>query len=88
MVLSVVVSNGLQEGLRVVAEGYSPGVEFGLVWSGCTQGTAVVFILLFIVVVVDLTRLQAPREYGGLEPFCTTRGKLLLKSKRIRKHAL
>lgn len=73
VVLSVVVSNGLQERLCVVTEGYSSGVEFGLVWSSCTQGAAVVFILLFIVVIVDLTGLQAPREYGGLEPFCAKR---------------
>lgn len=77
VVLSVVISNGLQERLCVVAEGYSSGVEFGFVWSGCTQGAAVVFILLFIVVVVDLTGLQAPREYGGLEPFCRKRGRSL-----------
>lgn len=73
MVLSVVVSDGLQERLCVVAEGYSTGVQFGLVWSGCTQRAAVVFILLFIVVVVDLTGLQTPRENGGLEPFCAKR---------------
>lgn len=79
VVLSVVVSNGLQERLCVVAEGYSSGVEFGLVWSGCTQGAAVVFILFFIVVVVDLTGLQAPREYGGLEPFYAKRENLVLK---------
>lgn len=69
VVLSVVVSNSLQERLCVVTEGDSSGVEFGFVWSGCTQRAAVVFILLFIVVIVDLTGLQAPGEYGGLEPF-------------------
>lgn len=73
VVLSVVVSYGLQERLCVVTECYSSGVQFGLVWSGCTQGAAVVFILLFIVVVVDLTGLQAPGEYRGLEPFCEKR---------------
>lgn len=73
MVLSVVVSDGLQERLCVVAEGYSAGVQFGLIWSGGTQGAAVVFILLFIVVVVDLTGLQTPREYRGLEPLCAKR---------------
>ncbi len=70
VVLSVVVSNSLQERLRVVAESNSSGVEFGLVWSGCTQRAAVVFILLFVVVVVDLTGLKASGEDGGLEPFC------------------
>ena len=78
MVLSVVVSDGLQERLCMVAEGESSGVEFGLVWSRCAQGTAVVFVFLFIVVVVDLTGLQAPREYRGLEPFCVKRDKLML----------
>lgn len=73
VVLSVVVSYGLQKRLCVVAECYSSGVEFGFVWSGCTQGAAVVFILFFIVVIVDLTGLQAPRENGGLEPFCAER---------------
>lgn len=70
VVLNVVVSYGLQERLCVVAEGYSAGVKFGLIWSTCTQGTAVVFILLFVVVVVNLTSLKAAREYRGLEPFC------------------
>lgn len=82
MVLSVVVRNSLQERLCVVAEGYSSRIEFGFVWSGCTQGAAVVFILFFIVVIVDLTGLQAPREYRGLEPFCARREKkLMLKFK-------
>lgn len=79
VVLNVVISNGLQERLCVVAEGYSLGVEFGFVWSGCTQRAAVVFILLFIVVVVNLTGLQASREYGGLKPFCGKIGKLPYK---------
>lgn len=69
MVLSVVVGNGLQKRLCVVAEGYSAGVEFGFIWSGGAQRAAVVLVLLLVVVVVDLTGLQAPREYGGLEPF-------------------
>lgn len=58
MVLSVVVSNGLQERLCVIAESYSAGIKFGLIRSGCAQGAAVVFVLLLIVVVVDLTGLQ------------------------------
>ena len=73
VVLSGVVSDGLQERLRMVTEGYSSGVEFGFVWSGCSEGGAVVFILLFIVVIVDLTGLKTPRENGGLEPFCGNR---------------
>lgn len=64
VVLSVVVSNSLQERLCVVTEGYSAGVKFGLIRSGCAQGAAVIFILLFIVVVVDLTSLQTSGEYG------------------------
>lgn len=69
VVLSVVVGDGLQERLRVVAEGYSAGVEFGFIWGGGAQRAAVVLVLLLVVVVVDLTGLQAPGEYGGLEPF-------------------
>lgn len=69
MVLSVVVCDGLQKRLCMVAEGYSAGVEFGFIWRGGTQRAAVILLLLLIVVVVDLTGLQAAREYGGLEPF-------------------
>lgn len=69
VVLSVVVGDGLQERLRVVAEGYSAGVEFSFVWRGGAQRAAVVLFLLLVVVVVDLAGLQAPGEYGGLEPF-------------------
>lgn len=69
VVLSVVVCDGLQKRLCVVAEGYSAGIEFGFIWRGGTQRAAVILVLLLIVVVVDLTGLQAPREYGGLEPF-------------------
>lgn len=57
MVLCGIISNGLQKRLSVVTEGYSLGIEFGLVWSSCAQGAAVVFILLFIVVVMNLARL-------------------------------
>lgn len=73
MVLCGIVSNGLQERLSMVTEGYSLGIEFGLVWSSCSQGAAVVFILLFIVVVMDLAGLQTPREDRGLEPLCTNK---------------
>lgn len=69
MVLSVVVGNGLQKRLCVVAEGYSAGIEFGFIRRGCTQRAAVVLVLFLVVVVVDLAGLQTPREYGGLEPF-------------------
>lgn len=62
MVLCVIVGNGLQERLSVVTEGYSLGIEFGLVWSSGPQGAAVVFILLFIVIVMDLTGLKTPRK--------------------------
>lgn len=79
MVLCGIVSNGLQERLSVVTEGYSLGIEFGLVWSSCAQGAAVVFILLFIVVVMDLAGLQTPRKDRGLEPLCRNNTKLLLK---------
>lgn len=78
VVLSVVVSYGLQERLCMVAEGYSTGVEFGFVWSSAKRA-AVVLVLFLIVVVVDLTGLQAPREYGGLEPFYANRHTSLLK---------
>lgn len=70
MVLSGVVSDSLEEGLRVVAEGDPAGVELGLIWSGGAQRAAVVLVLLLVVVVVDLTGLKAAREYGRLEPFC------------------
>lgn len=73
VVLSVVVCDGLQERLCVITEGYSAGVKFGFIWSGGSQGAAVVFILLFIVVIMDLTGLQTPREYGRLEPLCAKR---------------
>lgn len=79
VVLSVVVSYGLQERLCMVAEGYSTGVEFGFVWSGSAERAAVVLVLFLIVVVVDLTGLQAPREYGGLEPFYANRDTSFLK---------
>lgn len=69
MVLSVVVGDGLEKRLCVVAEGYSAGVEFGFIWRGGAQRAAVVLVLLLIVVVVDLAGLQTTREYGGLEPF-------------------
>lgn len=69
MVLSGVVGDGLQERLRMVAEGYSAGVEFRFVWRGGAQRAAVVLVLLLVVVVVDLAGLQAPGEYGRLEPF-------------------
>lgn len=62
MVLCVIVGNGLQERLSVVTEGYSLGIEFSLVWSSGPQGAAVVFILLFIVIVMDLTGLKTPRK--------------------------
>lgn len=70
VVLSVVVGDGLQERLCVVAQGDSARVEFGFVWRCGAQRAAVVLVLLLVVVVVDLTGLQAPREDGGLEPFC------------------
>lgn len=73
VVLSVVVSDGLQKRLSMVAERYPVGVKFGFIRSGCTQGATVVFILFLIVVVVDLTGLKATREYGGLEPVCAER---------------
>lgn len=57
VVLSGVVSNRLQERLSMVTQGYSLGVEFSLVCSSCAQGVAVVFILLFIIIVVDLAGL-------------------------------
>lgn len=76
MFLCVIVGNGLQERLGVVTEGYSLGIEFGLVWSSCTQGAAVVFVLLFIVIVMDLTGLETPRKNRRLEPLCRNRIKL------------
>lgn len=80
MVLCGIVSNGLQERLSVVTEGYSLGIELGLVWCCCAQGAAVVFILLFIVVVMDLAGLQTPRKDRGLEPLCRNKTKVLLKN--------
>lgn len=82
MILCGIVSNGLQERLSVVTEGNSLGIEFGLVWSSCAQGAAVVFILLFIVVVMDLAGLQTPRKDRGLEPLCGNNTKLLLKQSK------
>lgn len=79
MVLCGIVSNGLQERLSVVTEGYSLGIKFGLVGSCCAQGAAVVFILLFVVVVMDLAGLQTPRKDRRLEPLCRNNTKLLLK---------
>lgn len=64
VVLSVVVSDGLQERLGVVTQSGSAGVKLSLVWSACSQGAAVVFVLLFVVIVVDLTCLKATRKYG------------------------
>lgn len=79
VVLGVVVSNGLQERLGVVTQGYSLGIEFGLVRSSRAQGAAVVFVLLFIVVVMYLAGLQTPGKDGGLEPLCRERTEPLLK---------
>lgn len=83
VVLSVVVSYGLQERLCMVAEGYSTGVEFGFVWSGSAERAAVVLVLFLIVVVVDLTGLQASREYGGLEPFYANRDVVFKTGRRL-----
>ena len=68
MVRGVVVGDGLEEGLGVVAEGQPAGVHLGLVRGGGPGGGAVVLVLLLVVVVVDLAGLQAPREDGRLEP--------------------
>ena len=68
MVGGVVVGDGLEEGLGVVAEGQPAGVQLGLVGGGGPGGGAVVLVLLLVVVVVDLAGLQPPREDGRLEP--------------------
>lgn len=46
-----------------------------------------VFILLFIVVIVNLAGLQPPRKYRRLEPFCVKIWKIL-KLNKIQMHFL
>lgn len=62
MVLGGVVSDGLQKGLGVITQSDSAAVEFGFVWSGGPWRAAVVLILLFIIIIVDLTRLKTTEE--------------------------
>lgn len=69
VVLGVVVSDGLQEGLGVITQGDSAAVEFGFVWCGGPWRAAVVLILLLIIIIVDLTRLKTTKENRRLEPF-------------------
>lgn len=64
MVLGVIVSQGLQKGLGVVAQGAPVGVETGLVGRRASGRAAVVLVLLLVVAVVDLAGLQASREDG------------------------
>ena len=66
MVLGGVVSDGLEERLRVVAEHDAAGVQLGLVRRGGPKGAAVVLVLLLVIVVVDLTGLETTREDGRL----------------------
>lgn len=57
MVLDVVVSDGLQEGLRMIPQGPSVRTQSGLA-DGCAPRRAtVILVFLFIVVVVNLAGL-------------------------------
>lgn len=62
VVLGVVVSDGLQEGLGMITQGDSAAVEFGFVWCGGPRRAAVVLILFLIVIILDLTRLKTTEE--------------------------
>lgn len=62
VVLGGVVSDGLQKGLGVITQSDSAAVEFGFVWSGGPWRAAVVLVLLFIIIIVDLTRLKTTEE--------------------------
>lgn len=64
MILGVIVSEGLQERLGVVAQGTPMGAKSGFASRGAPGGATVVLVLLLIVAVVDLAGLQAPREDG------------------------
>lgn len=62
VVLGVIVSDGLQEGLGMITQGDSAAVEFGFVWCGGPRRAAVVLILFLIVIILDLTRLKTTEE--------------------------
>lgn len=68
MVLNVIVSNGLKEGLRMVAQGPSVRTQPGFAGRSAPRRAAVVLVFLLIVAVVDLAGLQASRENGQLKP--------------------
>lgn len=68
VVLDVIVSQGLQERLGVVAHSTFVGTKAGLAGRGAPGGAAVVLIFLLVVAVVDLAGLQASRENGRLQP--------------------
>lgn len=68
VILDVVVSEGLQERLGMVAQGAAMGAQSGLAGGRASRRAAVVLVLLLVVAVVDLAGLQASREDGRLQP--------------------
>lgn len=64
VVLRSVVSNGLQERLCVVTECDSARVQLGFIGCGGPRRAAVVFVLLLVIVIVDLTGLKTSAKDG------------------------